>query len=100
MVWQYDLPRWVRAMGPLQIAVVLIGFLAPIIGAFLIIWMVAGKKSWRDVRGAAMFGAYGIAATAAFFAFAAWSKSTSAAAAVLLGLCVLSYVVAEAIDQL
>lgn len=66
----------------------------------LVIWAMVAKPPWDAIRRTALFAAYGIGATAAFFVFAAWVRNTPASALTLLGLCLVSYFVAEALDQI
>jgi hypothetical protein len=74
-------------------------FMAVYLAVAITIWAVTTKAPWRAIRDTALFGTYGIAAGVAFFVFAAWVQNTVVIATSLIGLCFVSYFVAEALNQ-
>ena len=79
---------------------VAIAWLGAILFGLLTIWAVTTKAPWRAIRNTALYMAFGLGATFAYFVLATQIYDPVALMAIFICLCVLSYVVAQVLEQI
>ena len=75
------------------------GVLVAFIALKLVIWAVATRPGWSRIRDAALYAAFGIAATFAFFVIAGWFTDTFVTIVAFVVVLLLCFHVGKSLNQ-